>query len=70
MGLYGLHWSFMLDLNRLRRDFDDLKQRLEGRVDPALLDEFVQADERRRTAVTEIEELKRQRTAGWKDDFR
>lgn len=51
----------MLDLNRLRRDFDDLKQRLEGRVDPALLDEFVQADERRRTAVTEIEELKRQR---------
>ncbi len=51
----------MLDLNRLRRDFDDLKQRLQGRVDPALLDEFVQADERRRAAVTEIEQLKRQR---------
>ncbi len=51
----------MLDLNRLRRDFDDLKQRLEGRVEPALLDEFVQADERRRAAVTEIEQLKRQR---------
>jgi seryl-tRNA synthetase len=51
----------MLDLNRLRRDFDDLKQRLEGRVEPALLDEFVQADEHRRAAVTEIEQLKRQR---------
>lgn len=50
----------MLDLNRLRRDFDALKQRLEGRADPALLDEFVQADERRRAAVAEIEELKRQ----------
>ena len=51
----------MLDLNRLRRYCDDLKQRLEGRVEPTLLDEFVQADERRRAAVTEIEQLKRQR---------
>ena len=50
----------MLDLNRLRRDFDALKQRLEGRADPALLDEFVLADERRRAAIAEIEELKRQ----------
>ena len=50
----------MLDLNRLRRDFDALKQRLEGRADPSLLDEFVQVDERRRAAVAEIEELKRQ----------
>lgn len=50
----------MLELNRLRRDFDVLKQRLEGRADPALLDEFFQADERRRAAVAEIEELKRQ----------
>lgn len=51
----------MLDLNRLRRDFDDLKQRLGGRVDPGLLDEFVQADDRRRAAIAEIEELQRQR---------
>jgi seryl-tRNA synthetase len=47
-------------LNRLRRDFDALKQRLAGRADPALLNEFIQADERRRAAVAQIEELKRQ----------
>ncbi len=57
----ALHWSIMLDLNRLRRDFDQIKSRLAERVDAALLDEFATADDRRRTAVTEIEELKRRR---------
>lgn len=51
----------MIDLNTLRRDFDVLKQRLQYRVQPELLDEFAAADERRRAAVSEIEELKRQR---------
>ena len=51
----------MLDLNRLRRDFDQVKISLADRVDAGLLDEFAAADERRRAAVTEVEELKRQR---------
>jgi len=51
----------MLDLNALRRDFDTLKQRLAHRAAPELLDEFAEADNRRRAAVTEIEELKRAR---------
>ena len=51
----------MLDLNALRRDFDALKQRLENRAAPELLDRFAAADARRRAAVTEIEELKRTR---------
>ena len=51
----------MLDLNTLRRDYEVLKQRLQHRVQPELLDEFAAADERRRAAVSEIEELKRQR---------
>ena len=51
----------MLDLNTLRRDFDALKMRLQHRAQPELLDEFAAADLRRRAAVTEIEELKRQR---------
>ncbi len=57
----ALHWSFMLDLNLLRRDFDQLKTKLANRVDAALLDEFAAADERRRSAITEVEELKRRR---------
>ena len=51
----------MIDLNLLRRDGDALKLRLRHRVQPELLDEFFAADERRRAAVSEIEELKRQR---------
>ncbi len=51
----------MIDLNTLRRDFDVLKKRLEHRAAPELLDEFAAADERRRAAVSEIEDLKRQR---------
>ncbi|MBI1357003.1 MAG: serine--tRNA ligase [Acidobacteria bacterium] len=51
----------MLDLNTLRRDFEALKTRLQYRAQPELLDQFAAADERRRAAVTEIEELKRQR---------
>ncbi|MCB9384497.1 MAG: serine--tRNA ligase [Bryobacterales bacterium] len=51
----------MLDLNLLRRDFQALKQRLANRVAPELLDEFADADERRRAAVTEIEGLKQTR---------
>ena len=51
----------MLDLNVLRRDFDALKQRLANRAAPELLDEFAEADQLRRTAVTEIEGLKQSR---------
>ena len=51
----------MLDLNVLRRDFDEVKQRLADRAAPELLDQFASADEKRRAAVTEIEELKRRR---------
>ncbi len=51
----------MLDLNLLRRDFDAIKARLEHRCSPELLDEFFDVDQRRRVAVTEIEELKRRR---------
>ena len=51
----------MLDLNVLRRDFAAVKQRLANRVAPELLDEFGEADERRRAAVTEIERLKQTR---------
>ncbi len=51
----------MLDLNAVRRDFDALKQRLQDRAAPELLDELAAADVSRRAAVTEIEELKRAR---------
>jgi len=51
----------MLDLNELRRNFADIKARLEHRAAPELLDQFASADERRRTEVTELEELKRSR---------
>ncbi|MEZ5365828.1 MAG: hypothetical protein R2748_26725 [Bryobacterales bacterium] len=51
----------MVDLNLLRRDFEALKHRLANRVAPELLDEFAEADERRRAAVTEIEGLKQTR---------
>ncbi len=51
----------MLDLNVLRKDFDAVKKRLADRAAPDLLDQFAAADERRRTAVSEIETLKRQR---------
>jgi seryl-tRNA synthetase len=51
----------MLDLNVLRRDFAAVKQRLANRAAPELLDEFAEADERRRGAVTEIERLKQTR---------
>lgn len=51
----------MLDLNVLRRDFEAVKQRLVDRAAPELLDQFSSADEKRRAAVTEIEELKRRR---------
>lgn len=51
----------MLDLNVLRRDFEEVKQRLADRAAPELLDQFAAADEKRRAAVTEIEELKRRR---------
>lgn len=51
----------MLDLNRLRTDFEGIKQRLGSRVDARSLDEFQAADARRRSGVTEIENLKRRR---------
>lgn len=51
----------MLDLNLLRKDFDGVKTRLTDRAAPELLDEFAAADERRRAAVSAIEDLKRRR---------
>ena len=51
----------MLDLNVLRQDIPGVKKRLEHRAAPELLDQFAAADQRRRAAVTEIEELKRRR---------
>ncbi len=51
----------MLDPGWLRRNFEEAKLRLRDRVDAQVLDEFLDADNRRRAAVTEIEALKSQR---------
>ncbi len=51
----------MLDRGSLRQDFDAIKRRLGGRADPALLDEFVDTDLRRRAAVTGIQVLQQKR---------
>ncbi len=51
----------MLDPGRLRRNFEEAKLLLRDRIDPKILDEFLDADNRRRSAVTEIEALKSQR---------
>lgn len=51
----------MLDPGRLRRNFEEAKLRLLDRIAPNTLDEFLAADNRRRSSVTEIEALKSQR---------
>ncbi len=51
----------MLDRGFLRQDFETAKERLADRVDTALLDEFVEADSKRRKAVTEIQVLQQRR---------
>ncbi len=51
----------MLDRGLLRQDFDSIKSRLSDRVDPAILDEFVDADVKRRSAVTEVQVLQHKR---------
>lgn len=51
----------MLDPGRLRRNFEEAKLRLRDRIAPNTLDEFLAADNRRRSSVTEIEALKSQR---------
>ncbi len=51
----------MLDLGYLRQNFEDVKLRLQDRADSKVLDDFVETDGRRRSAVTEIEGLQSQR---------
>jgi seryl-tRNA synthetase len=51
----------MLDLGYLRQNFDEVKLRLRDRADSNVLDDFIETDNRRRSAVTEIEGLKSQR---------
>lgn len=51
----------MLDLGYLRQNFEEVKLRLRDRADSKVLDDFVETDHRRRSAVTEIEGLKSQR---------
>ena len=51
----------MLDPGWLRRNFEEAKLRLEYRIEPKILDEFLDTDNNRRSAVTEIEALKSQR---------
>ncbi len=51
----------MLDPGRLRRNFEEAKFCLRDRIDSKVLDEFLDTDNRRRSAVTEIEALKSRR---------
>lgn len=51
----------MLDSGWLRRNFEEAKLRLRDRVEENTLDEFLDTDNRRRSAITEIEALKSQR---------
>ena len=51
----------MLDRGFLRREFEAVKSRLADRADPSVLDEFVEADSKRRKAVTEIQALQQKR---------
>ncbi|KHF37778.1 serine--tRNA ligase [Halalkalibacter okhensis] len=52
----------MLDVKRLRKDFDDIKTRLATRgEDISGLDRFEELDEKRRTIIVEVEELKSRR---------
>ena len=53
----------MLDLNTLRQNFDAVKQNLEKRGAIEGLGQFLEIDQRRRAAVTEIESLKARRNA-------
>ena len=51
----------MLDLNYLRRSFDEVRRRLEGRGEVDPLDRFHEVDDQRRASVTQIENLKASR---------
>ncbi|MDT8862952.1 serine--tRNA ligase [Alkalihalobacillus sp. MEB130] len=52
----------MLDVKRLRKDFNDIKKRLATRgEDISGLDRFEELDEKRRTIIVEVEELKSRR---------
>ena len=53
----------MLDLNHLRRNFDEVKQRLAARGTVEGLERFHEVDAQRRAAVTEIENLKAKRNS-------
>ena len=53
----------MLDLNYLRKNFDEVKSSLATRGGPDALEGFSEIDQRRRAAVTEMEGLKAERNA-------
>ena len=51
----------MYDLAYFRSQFDQIAQRLATRANPPNLDQFRDLDARRRTAIAQVEELKRRR---------
>ena len=51
----------MLDRGHLRQNFEGIKGRLVDRVDTAILDDFANADSKRRTAVAEVQALQEKR---------
>lgn len=52
----------MLDVKMMRQNFDSVKQKLETRgVKPAILDEFLALDEKRRGLLVKVEEQKKYR---------
>jgi seryl-tRNA synthetase len=59
----------MLDIKRIREHTDEVKARLalRGAGDEQVIDELLQLDERRRKAITEVEQLKSQRNAASKE---
>ncbi len=59
----ALDWEFMLDLNYLRKNFDEAKTRLASRGAADALEGFSEVDRRRRAAVTKMEGLKAERNA-------
>ena len=59
----ALDWKFMLDLNYLRKNFDEAKTRLASRGAADAVEDFSEVDQRRRAAVTQMEGLKAERNA-------
>lgn len=52
----------MLDVKKIRQEFDTVTQALQTRgVDPAVLEEFKTLDEERRRLLVQVEEKKKER---------